>query len=168
MLLGNPYKFAIFMQTVKEWNIDEAFFNGVLLFFINGNKYPKEILTATLNCEINILNEKFKNIAFNEEIFYKEKEKAFKQIYNITFPEDISLNNDYQFDITPLSFSDANCYIFAVSNNIQVRILAAKLEYVRENSRHILENAVIDETFISVHKMKEISNKLNKYKINIL
>lgn len=168
MLLGNPYKFAIFMQTVKEWNIDEAFFNGVLLFFINGNIYPKEILTATLNCEINILNEKFKNIAFNEEIFYKEKEKAFKQIYNITFPEDISLNNDYQFDITPLSFSDANCYIFAVSNNIQVRILAAKLEYVRENSRHILENAVIDETFISVHEMKEISNKLNKYKINIL
>lgn len=168
MLLGNPYKFAIFMHTVKEWNIDEAFCNGVLLFFINGNIYPKEILTATLNCEINILNEKFKNIAFNEEIFYKEKEKAFKQIYNITFPEDISLNNDYQFDITPLSFSDTNCYIFAVSNNIQVRILAAKLEYVRENSRHILENAVIDETFISVHEMKEISNKLNKYKINIL
>ena len=168
MLLGNPYKFALFIQTVKEWNIDEVFCNGVLLFFINGNIYPKEILTSTLSCEINILNEKFKNIAFNEEIFYKEKEKAFKQIYNITFPEDISLNNDYQFDITPLSFSDEDYYIFAVSNNIQIRILAAKLEYIKENSRHILENIIIDETFISINDMKEISNKLNKYKINIL
>lgn len=67
-----------------------------------------------------------------------------------------------------MSFSDEDYYIFAVSNNIQIRILAAKLEYIKENSRHILENIIIDETFISINDMKEISNKLNKYKINIL
>lgn len=163
MILGDPYKFAVSIQKIKDWNIDETFFNGVLLFFINGIIYPQEIFTAALNCEIHMLQEKFKNIAFDKELFYKEKEAAFQQIYNITFPEDINLDNDYQFDITPLSFSDANCYIFAVSNNIQVRILAAELKYLKENSRHMLENAVVKETFISVQDMNEIAKALKVY-----
>lgn len=44
MILGNPYKFLIFISTIKEWNIDSAFNNGVLLFGIDGNIFPKKLL----------------------------------------------------------------------------------------------------------------------------
>lgn len=160
MILGNPYKFAVIIKTIKEWNIDETFCNGVLLFCVDGNIFPKEILTATLNSEINPLKDKLEHIAINDGIFNMKKEKAFKQIYNVTFPKDINVDNDYQFDITPASLSDNNCYIFAVSNGIQVRILAAKLKYIKEFSRHMLKNASIDEVFISVQEMKEIVEAL--------
>ena len=52
MILGNPYKFSVFISTIKEWNIDNEFCNGVLLFCIDGNIFPKKIVTATLKCEI--------------------------------------------------------------------------------------------------------------------
>ena len=160
MILGNPYKFAIIIKTIKEWNIDETFCNGVLLFCVDGNIYPKEICNATLNSEINPLKEQLENIGINNKIFNMIKEEAFKQIYDTTFPEDWDLENDYQFDITPTSLSDNNYYIFAVSNGIQVRILAAKLKYIEEFSRHMLKNVNIDEVFISVQEMKEIVEAL--------
>ena len=60
-----------------------------------------------------------------------------------------------------LSFSDKNYYIFAVSNGIQVRILAAKLKYNKKISRHILKKAAISEAFISVREMEEIAKALS-------
>lgn len=160
MILGNPYKFAIITKAIKEWNVDETFCNGVLLFCVDGSMFPKEILTAPLNSEINPLKEKLQKIVINIEIFNMDKEDAFKQIYNVTFPEDIDIDNDYQFDITPLSFPEDNCYIFAVSDGVQVRILAAKLKYIREESRHMLKNVDITEAFISIKEMKEIAKAL--------
>lgn len=161
MILGDPYKFAIDIKIIKEWNMDEAFGNGVLLFFVDGNIFPKEILTATLNSEINPLKEKLKNITTNNEIFKMEKEAAFKKIYNMTFLEDVDLDNDYQFDITPLSFPENNCYIFAVSDGARIRILASKLKYIREESRHKLKNINVNEAFISMEEMNEIVKELN-------
>ena len=161
MILGDPYKFAIIIKIIKEWNISEAFGNGVLLFCVDGSIFPKEIFTASLNSEINPLKEKLKNIAANNEIFKMEKEAAFKKIYNITFPEDVDLDNDYQFDITPLSFPADNSYIFAVSDGARIRILASKLKYIREESRHKLKNINVYEAFISMEEMKEIVKELN-------
>ena len=160
MIFGDPYKFAIISKKIKEWNMDENFCNGVLLFCVNGGMFPKEILTAPLNSEINPLKEKLQNISVNIEIFNMNKEEAFKQIYNVTFPEDNNIDNDYQFDITPLSFPEDNCYIFAVSDGVLVRILAAKLKYIVEESRHVLQNVDINETFISVEEMREIAKEL--------
>lgn len=160
MIIGDPYRFAIIMKTIKEWNIDETFCNGVLLFCVDGNIYPKEICNATLNSEINPLKERLENIGIDNKIFNMNKEEAFQQIYDRTFPEDWDLDNDYQFDITPLSFSDNDCYIFAVSNGIQVRILAAELEYIKESSRHMFENANIKEVFISAQEIREIAKAL--------
>lgn len=160
MIIGDPYKFAICIKVIQQWNIDETFGNGVLLFFIDGNIFPKEILTTTLHSEISPLKEKLGNIAVHARIFQMEKEEAFREIYNITFPEDIDLENDDRFDITPLSFSDNHCYIFAVGDGVQVRILAAKLRYVKKESRHILEDASIQEALISIEEMDEISMAL--------
>ncbi len=49
MILGDPYKFSIFIQTIKEWNYDDTFNSGVLLFCVNGDIFPKEIHTVPLN-----------------------------------------------------------------------------------------------------------------------
>lgn len=160
MILGDPYKFAVINKTIKEWNIDKTFCNGVLLFCVDGSIYPKEILTATLKSEINPLKESLKNIAINNELFNMRKEEAFSQIYNITFPIDSDLDNNYQFDITPLSFAEDNCYIFAVSNGVQVRVLASKLKYIKEKSRHNLKNININESYISAQEIYEIASAL--------
>ena len=94
MILGNPYKFSVFISTIKEWNIDNEFCNGVLLFCIDGNIFPKKIVTATLKCEIQLLKEKLRNLITNERLYNMQRDKAFAEIYNITFPEDISIDND--------------------------------------------------------------------------
>ena len=52
MILGNPYSFSVFINTIKEWNIDNEFCNGILLFCVDGDFFPKRIVTATLKCEI--------------------------------------------------------------------------------------------------------------------
>lgn len=58
MILGNPYSFSVFINTIKEWNIDNEFCNGILLFCVDGDFFPKRIVTATLKCEIQPLKEK--------------------------------------------------------------------------------------------------------------
>ncbi len=160
MIFGNPYQFAIIAKTIKEWNIDETFCNGILLFCVNGSFFPKEVLTAPLNSEINSLKEKLQHISVDIEIFNMSKEEAFKQIYDMTFPEDFAIDNDYRFDITPLSFPEDDCYVFAVGDGVQVRILAAKLKYIKEESRHMIQSVDIDETFISMKEMKKIAEDL--------
>ena len=50
--------------------------------------------------------------------------EAFIKIYNLRFPEDWDVDEDYRFDISPVAFSDNNCLIFAVSNGSMVRVLA--------------------------------------------
>ncbi len=163
MILGNPYKFSVFISTIKEWNIDNEFCNGVLLFCIEGNIFPKKIVTATLKYEIQLLKEKLRNLITNESLYNMQRDKAFAEIYNITFPEDISIDNDYRFDITPESFADENCYVFAVSNGKEVRIMATKLNYIVEESRHELSNVDISETFIEIEDLNQIISQLEIY-----
>ena len=163
MILGNPYKFSVFISTIKEWNIDNEFCNGVLLFCIEGNIFPKKIVTATLKYEIQLLKEKLRNLITNESLYNMQRDKAFAEIYNITFPEDISIDNDYRFDITPESFADENCYVFAVSNGKEVRIMATKLNYIVEESRHELSNVDISETFIEIEDLNQIISQLETY-----
>ena len=163
MILGNPYKFSVFISTIKEWNIDNEFCNGVLLFCIEGNIFPKKIVTATLKYEIQLLKEKLRNLITNESLYNKQRDKAFAEIYNITFPEDISIDNDYRFDITPESFANENCYVFAVSNGKEVRIMATKLNYIVEESRHELSNVDISETFIEIEDLNQIISQLEIY-----
>lgn len=88
MLIGDPYKFAIFINTVKEWNIDDTFYSGVLLFSVDGGLFPKEIFNTTLIFEIQQLKENLMNIGADERLYHMPKDEAFAEIYNITFSED--------------------------------------------------------------------------------
>ena len=89
-----------------------------------------------------------------------KKELAFSQIYKKVFPENYTLPNDYEFDITPLAFADENCFIFAVSNGVNVRILAAVLQYVKEKSQYDLENIEVKETFVAGQELETIARTL--------
>lgn len=161
MIIGDPYKFSFFIEVIDEWNIDETFLNGVLLFSIDGNYFPKEITTTTLKGELRFLKEKLLNPAVNKKIFAMQTKQAFAEIYNRTFPEDINVHNDYSYDISPHSFSDNGYFTFLVSNGDKVRIMASYLEYILSESRHNLQKADILETMITAEELKEMILKLD-------
>lgn len=163
MILGNPYSFSVFINTIKEWNIDNEFCNGILLFCVDGDFFPKRIVTATLKCEIQPLKEKLMNLVVDEILYNMPKDRAFANLYSITFPEDTDIDNDYRFDISPDSFTDDNCFIFAVSNGEKVRIVAAELYYNIEGSRHEVTNVDISEAYITIDELNEIIAKLDIY-----
>lgn len=129
MIIGDPYKFAILSGVINEWNIDNTFCNGVLLFCVNGDIYPKEVVTATLRCEIEYLKQKLRSLTIDKRLYALPPQQAFAEIYGITFPEDTDSDNEDCFDITPPSLSDHNCFVFAVCNGVNVRVLASELAY---------------------------------------
>ena len=155
-MLGDLYKFSIIINTIDEWNIDETWCNGILLFCVDGDFYPKEVISATLKSEVPLLKKNLKNLTIDEELYNMQKDKAFVEIYNITFPSDTDIDNDYRFDISPLSFSDNHCFVFAISNGKQVRIMASKLNYIIKDSRHDLKSINVSETFIEISELNKI------------
>ena len=72
-------------------------------------------------------------------------------------------DNEDCFDITPASLSDHNCFVFAVCDGVNVRVLASELVYEMENGRHKLQDIAISETFVSVREMKEIISGLENF-----
>lgn len=156
MLLGDPYKFSISFDEIQSWNIDDTFSNGVLLLYVSGDIYPKEIVTATLRFEIETLKRKLSDITVDKNLFKMGKEDAFREIYNITYPKDIDLCNDYRFDISPSILVDNNCFLFAVSDGANIRVLASKMQYIIEESRHNLSNVIVSESVLSAEEINEI------------
>jgi len=87
-IIGDPYKFSIFVNLIKEWSSDNfTWCNGVLLFCIDGALFPKIVTTTTLNSEITPLIENLKNIPINKKLYCMEKEKAFIEMYHTRYPE---------------------------------------------------------------------------------
>lgn len=168
MIIGDPYKFSLLIEMIDAWNIDETFCNGVLLFSIDGNYFPKEITTTALKGELRHLREKLLNPVVNEKIFDMQTTQAFAEIHNIVFPEDINVYNDYSYDISPESFLDNDYFTFFVSNGDKVRIIAAYLEeYIMSESRYNLQNANILETIITIEELKEMILKLDNFLMEI-
>ena len=127
--LGNPYKFCIIYSVIKEWNPDDTFGNGILLFCLDGMIYPsKEIVNATLKSEFWNLKKELMNLAVDERLYTLQKEEAFTEMYKVMFPEDWECNNDYRFDISPYSFSDKGRFVYAVSDGEGIRVLVAGLD----------------------------------------
>lgn len=156
MVLGNPYNFAIIISTISPWNIDDSFCNGILFFCIDGEIFPKEIISATLKSEIPQLKQSFMNLAVDEALYSADLHTAFSTFYNTTFPQNLDVDNDYRFDVSPFSFSDQGYHVFAVSNGDQVRILAAKLDRVERRLQYDFDDIKITETHISTEELVKI------------
>ena len=165
MIIGDPYVFSIFIDTVEEWNCDNSFNNGLLFMSINGTLFPKEILSATLSTELYELIKNLENIKENIDIFQMGKEEAFAYIYKLTFPNDYDVDNDYSYNITPFVLWDNNYFVFMVSNGHETRILASKLQYMMEESVHNLNQLEIVETYISIEEVQEMIEKLKSFKM---
>ena len=136
MILGDPYKFAVCLQTIPEWNGNDTFRNGVLLFFIDGEIFPpKELTNATLSGEIVCLKERLNNIIKDSRIYALNKEQAFSEMYEASFQ-------------TIESTASFNCLVFAVSNGENVRILASQPLYSKEEAHHVMENISIAEIYV--------------------
>lgn len=156
MILGNPYKFSIITQTIEHWNYENAsFHNGILFICIDGELFPQKLCTSTLSREIAILKEQLMNLYIDKQLFYMNKEDAFHKIYTITFPDDINIDNDYRYDITPDSIADRHYCIFAVRYGENVRFLASKCE----------NNSYVDvkDTVVTFKYINDIVSKLKIY-----
>lgn len=165
MVLGEPNHFAILLDEVPSWNFvgDRTFCNGILLFAMDGSIFPTELITVPLSGEIKLMETRFEHLVDNPQLFSLKKEDAFHQIYGITFPDSITVDNDYSYDMTPNSLEDKGYFIFAVKNGEKVRILAAKMKYILEESRHDISTADIKETFLSIREVKELVAGLKLY-----
>lgn len=168
MIIGNPYKFSIFTKIIKEWNDDDTFCNGVLIFCIDGGLFPEEVVTASLRGEIACIREKLEHLTIDNRLFHMSKNEAFVEIYNITYPEKWDRDNDYRFDISPMSLSDMHCYIFAVSDGEKVRVMGAKLDYIMAESRHKLMDIDIKEAVIAIEELNDIVVQLDVNNPNML
>ena len=127
---------------------------------IIGDSYKFAILSGEIN-EWNI-DDAFCN-GTDKRLYTLPPQQAFAEIYGITFPEDMDSDNEDCFDITPASLSDHNCFVFAVCDGVNVRVLASELVYEMENGRHKLQDIAISETFVSVREMKEIISGLENF-----
>lgn len=168
VIAGNPERFSVIFESVEEWNVgtSTSFKNGLLIFCVDCKYFPceQDIIGATLCVEIPMLIEKLSNTAENESIFSLAKEEAFAKMYRLTYPDDISADNDYRFIISPYCFSDNDYFVFSVRNGNTIRILAAdKLSYDKKESVHDYQNASISEVYISADEMNEIAMKLSAH-----
>lgn len=165
MIIGNPYNFSIFIKTIKEWNKEDGiFYNGILLFCIDGYIFPKkEILSATLSYEIPKIKNDLKNICVNKDIYNMSKYKAFKEMYNRRYPKNFDIEEDYSFEISPSIFLDNDYIIFAVSDGKNVRIMGTHTKYIIKESKHIFKNKDIKETFITINDLNKIITQLKIY-----
>ena len=83
MLLGDPYRFAVLAEIIPAWNVDETFGNGVLLLAVDGQFFPREIVTAPLKGELYWLREKLQHLSVEEALYQLPKAQAFAAIPRI-------------------------------------------------------------------------------------
>lgn len=160
MIVGNPNTFSILTMKIESWNQDDTFCNGLLVLSVDSNLFPGEYRAATLKYEVPELKEKLSRIEIDKEIFNMVKNKAFSVIYNLSYPREYDIENDFRFEISPSVLQDCHCFVFAVSNGEFVRFLAGQLEYIKEESRHNLNDIDVSETFISMVELNEIIAQL--------
>lgn len=163
MIIGDPFSFAIVLDVAKNWNDDDSFGNGILFFCVDSELYPNVVISTTLKSEIPRLKGHLENIVVNQRIYNLPKNEAYNEMYNITFPNDFSTNNNYMFIISTQSQIDNDCLVFAVSDGNNIRILAAKLNYCKELSAHMLTNAQISEIYVNNSQMKDMLRKLSDF-----
>jgi len=175
MILGNPVKFAILLDEASMWTSEgDTWRNGLLFLCVDGEIFPKKIYVATINTDGDFLIDMLKDIPVDMRIFNAEKERAFTEMYNLTFAN--GYDYTYKYFIAPPVLSDYHYYVFAVSNGSEIRIMATckkctndDIILVREDNITSLEeeeinpfymdnfsDVEISETFITVDELNKI------------
>ncbi len=158
MIIGrDPFKFSVIIDKVDEWS-DNSIQNGVMLITVDGFMFPdKELLNITFGYLGWGFLDKLKAIPEDRELYaIKDKKTAFGEICGRVYPDDPDLDGDQRFNITPEEICDRRYTIFAVKCGENVRILAARPVYDKENSRYITEKAVVRETYVTTEYINEM------------
>lgn len=154
MLIGDPYKLAFLIERVPEW--EGTYINGLMFLFINGNIYPEQTKTTTLNCELPVLldeNESpFMNPVKNKELYKMNSHELFNYISKLVYPDDINTDNDYRYLIDFHEINDAGYSIFIISDDCNIKLLVGKW-----TEQDLL---FIDEIEISMQEYETIKRNL--------
>ena len=161
MIIGNPYQFAVMLDEVPQWNPSSCSFrNGIFFYCFNGVIFPNELLNTTLSTDLRDLLPRMRNVPTNDSLFAGNRSDVFKYLFNLRFPLDWDQEEDCRFDLTPLTFSDKNHYVFAVRGNTGVRILASTVPYISEESTHDLSALDILEAVLSCQEYNDLVTAL--------
>lgn len=136
MFFGDPYRFAIFVECIPDWNPPgTAFYNGFFYYSINGNFFPQDVRTATLCVDVNTLLDPAHALStpsLNADVYAMPAPEAFNSLYSLTWPESTAEeeypegSNLYRAETENISESGVS--VFAVSDGLMVRVLAAKTQ----------------------------------------
>ncbi len=176
MIFGDPYRFAIWIECIPQWS--SSYKNGFFYFFVNGNMYPDDIRTSTLDVDINDImddNNAFIAFPYNDEIFNLPTNEAFSTLFNLAYPEPMDDNDypvqEFKYCVSPTIINDSGAYFFAIFNVDSVRIIGGKTMQLidNENGRcwaHI-DMPQIEDVTIPKHEIREIILNLKKHSLSL-
>lgn len=144
MIIGNPYKFAILIERIEEWETD-LWKNGIMFVIMNGELYPKEVRTTTYNSELpNILNSDsaFVKPYVNIDLYKNDDSEILAYFQNDNKEE------YYHYFIPFHEIEDSGYRFFVVSNGCYIKILIGKFD----KEKLIL----IDKIELSIQDYEEI------------
>lgn len=157
MIIGEPYKLGFIIERITEWE-DESYKNGIMFFMINGEIYPKDVRTATFNCELpELLDESsaMRTPVVNRELFQLESKALFGQLTDITYGKNRDALYDMRYLIPFHEITDAGYSIFIISNGKWIKLLAGRWQ----SDEIVLEN----EIELPKDEYMKITDKLKKY-----
>ena len=186
MIIGNPDKFAILIDSIDEWNDPNSFWKeGIFDFIFQGKYLSEEIKDYTFN-ELLILGQKsfLPALIEDRELFWEDKEKAFKlmldrydpYILDPEFDADDSLNYSDEYIINKDYMSGT--WVVAVCYENHVRLLGAIIYDLLKNidnqgntisSEWVKrKNISIHESIIHIKDYQDINKKIVSYFNKIL
>lgn len=129
MLMGNPDRFAFWIERVPEWETHN-YKNGLLFLFFKGELYPKELRTTVLNSDLPTLldgaHSPFLTPVSDASLYALEDEALFRRIAEMAYPPDGVTGNDCSFSLPLQELNDAGYALFLLSNGQQVKYLLGR------------------------------------------
>lgn len=164
MIIGNPNRFAMFIEKVNLWNYTNTNDNGLIFFFVGGKVFPIDACDCILNMTVLSLEKFLKEIPEDREIFDASSENAVKMIINKTYPSNENMENNYDHVLQMYELLDNNYYLLGIKKSDKVRIISAKIDYDNDTDLFDFENIKTEETVISQYYVDKFIEQLEKIK----
>jgi len=171
MIIGDPYRFAIWVELIPQWSENHK--NGLFYFFVNGNMYPDDIRTSTLSVDFHdVIDEENALISLpcDDDFFNAPSNEAFQTLYKLAYPE--STQEDeypeqvFDFCASPTIINESGALFFAVASESAVRIIGGKITtLVDADDRKIwkdISNPHIESVILKKKELDEIINRLKE------
>lgn len=169
MLIGDPYKFAVMFDRVKNWNPSLTDNNGFFALCIDGRLFPDIIINAVIPAGVIDVKESLSGIPVNEEIFDMDAKDAILILYDLVYPEydddksdEENRDNDFRYLLSTEELVDDNYLVFAVEKERKIRILGTKAEYDFEEKRDVLGNSEVTEIILEKEEINKIISQLEE------